>query len=113
MDSDPTSGDAGQETDEQTTKTRTDGYGVETTSVGKVAGASGLVERPDLLDTPMFDVGATHYDDEPGVVELEVELADLQMEVSLSSTQARALAIQIGEAAKFADEGELPEERQR
>jgi hypothetical protein len=104
-------GDSRQESDEEIDDLAAVNEGVANTNIGSVASTFGTVERPHVVDAPTFDVGAVHYADAPNecVVELEIDVDDLRIGATLSPVQARALARQLGEAARFADEGEEPE----
>lgn len=73
------------------------------------------VDRPELVDDGVtVDVSATHYEDDhdDSVVTLTAAVVDERVSLTLSPPEARSLARQLGEAAKFADEGE-PEEGSR
>lgn len=106
MSSDPTSADSGQEPDEQPDDLAPVREGVANAHIGSVASTFGTVERPHVVEPPTFDVSAVHYDDDDSVVEVTIDVDGLRIDATLSPDQARALARQLGEGAKFADEGD-------
>lgn len=106
MSSKKSSAESGQESDEQTDDVPAYNQGVANTNIGSVAGAFGVVDRPELLDAPTFDVRATHYTDEESRVAVDVSIGDMKINAALSPSQARALSAQLEEAATFAEVGD-------
>jgi len=106
MSSDDRSPSRGQEADapeQRTTTAPPDDSGQRT--VGETSDVFASVAARDVDDASTLSVRGYWYDDEPGTVEVSVRVGEAEVAVSLAPEQARAFAHQLGEAARYADEG--------
>lgn len=105
----PSEGQEADAPEQRPTTTPRDDSGQRT--VGETADVWASVDTREVVDATALLVRGYWYDDEPGRVEVTARLGTVDVDVSLAPDQARALARQLGEAARYADERDHGAER--